>query len=68
MKRPHRPGRPHETAPAMAERAIMVWQLAEFSRRERLERRHGFGGVLAEGVGFEPTVGLHPRRFSRPLP
>src|SRR5688572_13810185 len=22
---------------------------------------------LAEGVGFEPTVGLHPRRFSRPL-
>lgn len=23
---------------------------------------------LAEGVGFEPTVGLHPRRFSRPLP
>ena len=24
--------------------------------------------VLAEEVGFEPTVGLHPRRFSRPLP
>ena len=23
---------------------------------------------LADGVGFEPTVGLHPRRFSRPLP
>ena len=23
---------------------------------------------LAEEVGFEPTVGLHPRRFSRPLP
>ncbi|MDB5650968.1 MAG: hypothetical protein JWL62_2488 [Hyphomicrobiales bacterium] len=23
---------------------------------------------LAEGVGFEPTVGFHPRRFSRPLP
>ena len=23
---------------------------------------------LAEGVGFEPTVSLHPRRFSRPLP
>ncbi len=21
-----------------------------------------------DGVGFEPTVGLHPRRFSRPLP
>jgi len=24
--------------------------------------------VLAEGVGFEPTRGLHPWRFSRPLP
>jgi hypothetical protein len=23
---------------------------------------------LAEGVGFEPTMGLHPWRFSRPLP
>jgi hypothetical protein len=23
---------------------------------------------LAEGVGFEPTRGLHPWRFSRPLP
>ena len=23
---------------------------------------------LAEGVGFEPTVDFHPRRFSRPLP
>ncbi len=22
---------------------------------------------LAEEVGFEPTVGLHPRRFSRPV-
>jgi hypothetical protein len=23
---------------------------------------------LADGVGFEPTVGFHPRRFSRPVP
>ena len=23
---------------------------------------------LADGVGFEPTVRLHARRFSRPLP
>ncbi len=23
---------------------------------------------MAERVGFEPTVSLHPRRFSRPLP
>ena len=23
---------------------------------------------LADGVGFEPTVSFHPRRFSRPLP
>ena len=26
------------------------------------------GIFLADGVGFEPTVGLHPRRFSRPVP
>ena len=25
-------------------------------------------GKVADGVGFEPTVSLHPRRFSRPLP
>jgi len=24
--------------------------------------------TLADGVGFEPTVGFHLRRFSRPLP
>jgi hypothetical protein len=24
--------------------------------------------ILAEGVGFEPTVEFPPRRFSRPLP
>ena len=23
---------------------------------------------MADGVGFEPTVSLHPRRFSRPVP
>ena len=32
--------------------------------RPTRERRRS----LAEGVGFEPTVSLHPRRFSRPLP
>jgi hypothetical protein len=30
--------------------------------------RIALDGVLAEGVGFEPTRGLHPWRFSRPLP
>ena len=24
--------------------------------------------LLADGVGFEPTVGVNPRRFSRPVP
>lgn len=28
----------------------------------------GEQAVMAEAVGFEPTVSLHPRRFSRPLP
>ncbi len=29
---------------------------------------HRFAAMMADGVGFEPTVSLHPRRFSRPLP
>ena len=24
--------------------------------------------IVADRVGFEPTVGVNPRRFSRPLP
>ena len=35
----------------------LIWPLAGLINRK-----------LAEGVGFEPTVSLHPRRFSRPLP
>ena len=31
-------------------------------------RRSQFCSELADGVGFEPTVRLHARRFSRPLP
>ena len=27
-----------------------------------------YGNGMADGVGFEPTVSLHPRRFSRPVP
>ncbi len=30
--------------------------------------RSRFHSKVAEEVGFEPTVGFHPRRFSRPLP
>lgn len=30
--------------------------------------RAGTGTGVAEEVGFEPTEGLHPRRFSRPVP
>lgn len=30
--------------------------------------RAGPGAALADRVGFEPTVGVNPRRFSRPLP
>lgn len=30
--------------------------------RRRLSKR------MADRVGFEPTVGVNPRRFSRPLP
>jgi hypothetical protein len=33
---------------------------------ERLRTREN--NILAEGVGFEPTVPLQARRFSRPVP
>jgi hypothetical protein len=29
---------------------------------------YDFCSKVADGVGFEPTVGSHLRRFSRPLP
>src|SRR5207248_11297907 len=32
------------------------------------KRRNHLYGYLAEGVGFEPTVPLQARRFSRPVP
>ena len=30
--------------------------------------QHSSLAGVADGVGFEPTVGVNPRRFSRPLP
>src|SRR5690606_15449286 len=30
--------------------------------------RESWAVGLADGVGFEPTVGVNPRRFSRPVP
>ena len=33
---------------------------------DRIQRRTAFAAELAERVGFEPTVGLHLLRFSRP--
>ncbi len=36
--------------------------------RSRLGKPVMHGQRMAEGVGFEPTVDLRPRRFSRPLP
>jgi hypothetical protein len=42
---------------------ISTWNSTVYEQCRTLTHRG-----LAEGVGFEPTVGLHPRRFSRPLP
>ena len=43
-----------------------------FGRKRNFERGGtGFGvcdKIMAEGVGFEPTVDLRPRQFSRLLP
>ena len=37
-------------------------------RRSIGNHQSEIGNVMAERVGFEPTVGANPRRFSRPLP
>jgi hypothetical protein len=39
-------------------------QISEFFGRWRTTMYSS----MADGVGFEPTVSLHPRRFSRPVP
>jgi site-specific DNA recombinase len=39
-----------------------------FGRKIGCRRRSQFCSGLAEGVGFEPTVPLQARRFSRPVP
>ncbi len=36
-------------------------------RKAGYARRLQFCSEVADGEGFEPPVGLHPRRFSRPV-
>ncbi len=46
-------------------------KMSSESRRScawRRKRSAHSGTEVADGVGFEPTVRLHVRRFSRPLP
>ena len=52
---------------AMVGTGLVMWTV---KRRAKLPdpERPRLGFHVAEGVGFEPTVGLHPRRFSRPVP
>jgi hypothetical protein len=76
------PGAPVDLEPNRAE-SDNKWREGEISRGEDSTTRRSSGwltpasferrrtranGRLAEGVGFEPTRGLHPWRFSRPLP
>jgi hypothetical protein len=37
-------------------------------RTERTRQKAHEFNTMADGVGFEPTVRLHARRFSRPVP
>ena len=46
---------------------IAVRSAPAVSQAGRFFRVPGYNH-LADGVGFEPTVRLHARRFSRPLP
>ena len=43
---------------AVSEYCFYINKLEDDARRDK----------VADGVGFEPTVSLHPRRFSRPVP
>jgi hypothetical protein len=40
--------------------------LGDSEANEDEESKRRDQGNVAEGVGFEPTVSLHPQRFSRP--
>ena len=57
-RRPARPGSKRSVAGASA------WRDVEGAKSSAVTR----GGYMADRVGFEPTVGVNPRRFSRPLP
>ena len=63
-----RPSRPADRpAPITAERPNSVKRAPRGSmRQERGESNSGPASrsFLADGVGFEPTVGVNPRRFS----
>ena len=53
----------------IADKALRSTELRNFFQHlvaPTRDRRRHLG--LAEEVGFEPTVGVNPRRFSRPLP
>lgn len=41
-------------------------QGGQWAETENRDQGRGLSGVVAEGVGFEPTMSLHPYRFSRP--
>lgn len=43
-------------------RAVQLWRKTGYPGRAQ------FCSGMADGLGFEPREGLHPRRFSRPLP
>jgi site-specific DNA recombinase len=48
---------------------VMMRQIMALFRRRSIGGRSAqLCSDVAERVGFEPTVSLHPRRFSRPLP
>ena len=63
----------HPRVAATKMEAALGWAVAVNRGVKRTPVRLGSGQDarfvlnLAEGVGFEPTVGLHPRRFSRPM-
>ncbi len=57
-----------EGSGAIFDRDLSLGLCGDWLLGPRVEAAWVSGTSLAEEVGFEPTVGFHPRRFSRPLP
>lgn len=63
MSRPTTPPEPASVLPKDEAPAVFLVQANAYRSDFSL-----IWAIMADGVGFEPTVSVNPRRFSRPVP